>query len=242
MTIDRRLRDAYQRSALGVPAHVDPTALSRVVEEAARVRRARRAAMAAVAATLAVVALLLLTLPSHGHEGAPPVTHPTVTSSSSASRTPLTQQFTSPLFGYSIAYPSGWTVTSGMKAWTDPEGDPPSVDVFQSPGKARFLVVSQPLPRGWSALRWERQVDEPGTLARCFPAPGRWKTVTVDGHQGGILGGDYGCFFTKAVVVANGRGYLFTGQAGPTMDFSGSTIFDRTLFDEMVDSISLHSS
>ena len=162
-----------------------------------------------------------------------------VSTAPSVSRASLTQHFTSKLFRYTIAYPSGWTAVSGTKPWTDPEGAQPSVDVFQSPGKARFVAVSQPLPHGWSALRWEREVDQPGSLARCFPAPGKWKTVTVDGHQGGILGGDYGCFFTKAVVVANGRGYLFTGQASPTMDFSGPTIFDEALFDQMVASIHL---
>src|SRR4051794_1706465 len=80
MTLDRRLRDEFHRSAQTSSLQVDGEALNRVVEGAARVRRGRRTAVAALALTVALLAMALA-IPRWHTVATPSRPDPTPTSS-----------------------------------------------------------------------------------------------------------------------------------------------------------------
>jgi hypothetical protein len=152
-----------------------------------------------------------------------------------------TASFRSALYGYSVAYPAGWTVTAATKPWTAGANDPsdPGVsDVFQSPGKARVEIAVQAVPNGWDAARWEGGVlpdPVPSQMAACFPDPAHWTAVDIGGRPGGLLGGVSWCGFTEGVVVIGQRGYVVKGVVDPTTLTADS--FDRGVLDRMFSSL-----
>ena len=151
-------------------------------------------------------------------------------------------KYSSALNKYTMSYPEGWTVVAGKKAWVSGQDPAASQDVFQSPEKRAVTVVSQKLPAGWTTAKWYASfLPAKGTVAmpQCFPGPKEWLPVTVDGHSGGLLGGDFGCSFTEAIVLANGRAYVF--NAVPDRNQANTDIFDQGLFNQILASVHLTS-
>ena len=242
MTLDRRLRDEFDRSGHSTSLLVDTEALARVVDGAARVRRGRRTTAAAVACAVALVAIAL-SIPRWHTVATPSSPTPTPTSSPSEQESgepSLTHLYTSAFNGYSMRYPDGWTVKAGTKPWVHGQDSSDSADVFQSPGKPAVSVVSQRIPKGWSAARWIQDfLPGAGEVAMpsCFPPPSEWLPVTVDGHDGGLLGGDFNCSFTEAVVIVDGTAYVFNAMPDPNA--VNTKIFDQGLFNELLGSVQL---
>jgi hypothetical protein len=240
MSLDRRLNEGFRQVAAGADPRVDAGALRTVVRRAEAVRRRRIVGLAATAgaATLLVLALF----PARAllsREATPTAPRPIPT----ASPTPkLTGPHVSKVYGYSMSFPAGWRVIPATQPW--PYGQDIAGagrrDRYQSPGAAVVFVSSQQLPRGMTDQQWLTQfLPKSGEVAepQCFQPPARWDPVTVDGHPGGIHGGDFACGFTEAVVIADHRAYVFTAQPNPA-HWTGE-IFDMGVLTPMLASVHL---
>jgi hypothetical protein len=163
---------------------------------------------------------------SSGGTGDDPTPSPTP---ESVSAPPLTQIFSSPLHGYSVSYPEGWTPRAATEPWTAstfPQNFfDPQVDVLHDPtleSDLFLILASQPIgdstPEDWVAEQ----------LATPDQGCDTTEPITVDGGIGQI-----GC--TLAVVTSAGRGYwiqLYTGDAAPA-------IYDRAWFEEVLATVQL---
>ena len=158
----------------------------------------------------------------------------------------LMTPFRSVRHGYELAYPPDWTVTAAVQPWIfGRDGDEPggpTVDQFQSPGDAAFVVSSQAIPKGTTDDAWYAaylgSAGAAATHPECFPPHGRWEPIKIDGHAGGVHGGLSGCNFTEAVAIVSGRAYVFTAYAN--VRAPSSDTFDRTLFDTLLSTIRFH--
>ena len=121
----------------------------------------------------------------------------------------MTQAFTSPTFGYSIRFPAGWTATP-----TTGEGPTPGgADEFVSAAGGWYLrALSRAVPDGVVVDDWILQTLQPSDDPGCTPPRDTMESVTVDGHEGRILGfcGVPPAPQIEATVVVEKRAYLFT--------------------------------
>ena len=188
-----------------------------------------RAALAAVAVVAVVVGGLFVLKPGAqpggvGGPGSPvPSVSPTPSATLSPSASPapsasaiveppvgaMTQAFTSPTFGYSLSYPAGWIARPTAGEGPTPGG----ADDFTSAAGGWYLrVLSRPIPDGVVVDDWIVQAlqhsDDPG----CMPPRNTMESVTVDGHEGRVLGfcGVPPAPQIEATVVVDKRAYLFT--------------------------------
>jgi hypothetical protein len=146
----------------------------------------------------------------------------------------LTQAFTSPTFGYSIQYPVGWNVSPNEEGPT-PGG---ANTIVSAAGGWYLRALSRAIPDGvvvddW-ILRTLQISDDPG----CMPPRNTQESVTIDGHQGRILGfcGVPPAPQIEATVVVDNRAYLFTlwdNQVPPNAQEA------RALFDKLAATIKL---
>ena len=131
----------------------------------------------------------------------------------STSLPPLTHTFTSPLMGYAVDYPDGWTPVAATSPWAPGAPnfwDDPVGDRIES-GSAGFRGTSQAFAEGQSSQEW---LDE--YLATAPTDCGEREEVVVDGQSATIdlngcngLGRLGGRVF-DVVMVAGDRGYNFT--------------------------------
>jgi hypothetical protein len=126
---------------------------------------------------------------------------------------PLSQTFNSPLMGYTVDYPAGWTATPATDLWVPDASnlwDDPVGDRLES-SVAGFRGTSQLLGKGESAEQWVRDY-----MALEPTGCGKREQVPVDGQVGTI--GLNGCAgqgrlrgkVFDLVVVSGNRGYNFT--------------------------------
>jgi hypothetical protein len=135
------------------------------------------------------------------------------TESLSASVPPLHQTFTSPLMGYSVAYPEGWTPVPATELWEpgapnfwdDPVGDRIESDT------AGFRGTSQALAAGQSPDEWLNAylASAPTGCGEREEVPVGGETATIDLNGCAGLGRLGGSVF-DVVLVAGNRGYNFT--------------------------------
>lgn len=166
---------------------------------------------------------------------ATPEPTPLPTATPEPSAPPLTQSFTSPLHGYSVSYPEGWTAQAATEPWTASTfarlfGEP-HADFLYHPTLTDHLfltIASQPIgdstPEDWLAERIEG--DEGCTTT---------EPITVNGATG-LIGVDE-C--DVAVVTAAGRGYIFhllTSDDDPL----AVAAYDRAWFEEVLVTVTLH--
>lgn len=224
MPLDRRLREEFQRAATTATTSVSPDALTSVTHRAGQLRRNRHVAAAVSVAAVVVVALLAVSsdqgLTTHGVQ-------PGTTPAPSTTRSSLDRTFSSSVHGFTMAYPSGWTVAAA-------EG-PSAPDTFRSPAGATITVTAQPLPAGQTEDQWvaEYLPDAGGSRRRdCFPPRDEWLPVDVGGQAGGLLAGDFGCDLTETVVFVDRRVYIV--DAVPELP---TGLFDQGLLDQMLASV-----
>ena len=208
-----------------------------------------RSILAAVAVVAVVVGGLYLLRPGPdpsgvvGGPGSPvPSVSPTPSASPapSASPTPsprpspepsvgaLTQAFTSPTFGYSMQYPAGWTASPTAGEGPTPGG----ADEFDSAaGGWHLRALSRPVPDGVVVDDWIVRTLQTSNDAGCMPQRSTMESVTVDGHEGRLLGfcGAEPAPQMEASVVVGKRVYLFTlfeRQSAPR-EQEARALFDR---------------
>jgi hypothetical protein len=132
----------------------------------------------------------------------------------------LDARFTSPLHGYSIAYPAGWTVapaTTGWQPGTAPGyGDPANDDLHGE--TARLTISSQPLQPRESTEAWLTrycQLYQPPGYD-CEAAAATWRRTPMGPAMGWVdqdgVGGGFGGIVEDgrvfdAAVVVDGRAY-----------------------------------
>jgi hypothetical protein len=140
----------------------------------------------------------------------------------------MTQAFTSPTFGYSIRYPAGWTATP-----TTGEGPTPGgADEFVSAAGGWYLrALSRAVPDGVVVDDWVLQTLQHSDNAGCMPPRDTMESITVDGHEGRVLGfcGVPPAPQIEATVVVDKLAYLFTlfdGREAPS-DEEARALFDR---------------
>ena len=100
---------------------------------------------------------------------------------------PLTETFVSARNGFSVRYPTGWTVTPATAPWPPntflPYGHP-ALDTLQLPGAPRLIVASQPLGAGQTAETWLAAFFRPyqGSMAECAGDSSTWPRLNVGGR------------------------------------------------------------
>ena len=215
-----------------------------------------RTALAAVAVVAVVVGGLFVLRPgtdqpgSVGGPGSPvPSASPAPSASPFPSASPapsasaipeppvgaMTQAFTSPTFGYSIRYPAGWTVTPTTGEGPTPGG---ADDFGSAAGGWYFRALSRAIPDGVVVDDWILGTLQQSGDPECMPPRDTQESVTVDGHEGRILGfcGVPPAPQIEATVVVDKRAYLFTLYDGRK---AASEEEARALFDRFTTTITL---
>lgn len=204
-----------------------------------------RGAAVLVVAVVAIGALALFAVPKGGVGGPSPSSVPSPVSSS-ASSTPsappsepplptLDATFVSPLHGYQVRYPTGWTVTPGVGVWqfgTDREPGNPVSDSIVTPSgsdRVRLSGASIALPSGTSMgefrsfaspfsspfngspCNFVAPLPEPVKIAyRADPGASPQPVEAVVSINGCYALAELGGYIYDVEVIAGGRGYTFT--------------------------------
>ncbi len=125
--------------------------------------------------------------------------------------------------GYTVSFPSGWSITPATELWTPDAGnfwDDPVGDRLEN-GTAGFRGTSQPLGKGQKPSEWLAEYLGSGPLVYCgeeeqVPVGNATGTMSLNGCAGqGRLGGQV----FDVAVVSGRRGYNFTMEGDVTHDF-----------------------
>jgi hypothetical protein len=173
-----------------------------------------------------------------------PIAGPAATPAASAAASGAAETFTSPRYGYSIRYPSGWIANPATKPWlagADTLYGDPALDTIGT-SDARLAVASQPLAGTTYVDRKQREGQTPSDwlLANCgskgLTAAACGPRILIGGQPGWLhedgapaSGGTVatgGVIFDAAIVFGD-RGYEFT--------LDGKV--DRALFDTLLASV-----
>ena len=186
-----------------------------------------RLAAAVIVAVIAIGGALYLVGPRGGVGGASPTPAPTASNGVAKTLGPtaptpvvipaLSEIFVSPLHGYTLRHPAGWTVLPASKPWVGAglKWGNPALDDLRG-ADIRLVGASQALTAGQTADQWI--ADKAGGGSACQGASAlptavavgtAIGTVTLNGCAalGGITAG--GVVYDVLVVVEN-RGYDFT--------------------------------
>ena len=207
-----------------------------------------RYAVAAVAIVAVVVGGLSFLRPGTGQPagvggpGSPapsasasPSTSPPPPGSPAVSVEPLTQAFTSPTFGYSMKYPTDWTVTPTIGVGPDSG----AADEFDSGAPGWYLrSLSRSIPEGAAVDDWIVGTLQVSSDSGCMPPRHIQESVIIDGHEGRIMGfcGRGPAPQVEATVVADKRAYLLTLFDNRPVPNESET---RALFDRFAATITL---
>ena len=220
MSLDRRLREQYQRTAAGAPSAVDPDALTSAVGRAGP--------------SVGTVEPPRSDRPSPSCWSSPLSLCRASTMAPTVPRTirPPRHRSRRPAPALDLTFTSvGPRLRDGLPRRLDGDGlvhDQSRRTRFSSPTAQTITVSSEALPDGWSEDRWAADflLTDGGARARdCFPPSDQWLPVDVGGHPGGLLGGDFGCYLTQAVVFvttapSSSRPYPISPPACSTRDCS----------------------
>jgi hypothetical protein len=182
---------------------------------------------------LVVAAAVAACSPAASSPAPTPTTEPGSTPTSAATPsqgpTPVSTAtaFTSPLYGYSIVVPAGWTIIPGTSRWDGagaPGSDTETVDQLIAPSvESRCKTVFTCGPNAWALSIPTTQALDAFAAARdaadaadhpCPTAPETKASTTLAGLPAVLESkhcppGAGGQFVTMAVVVKSGVGYVF---------------------------------
>ena len=204
---------------------------------------------AAAAVVVVAVGFALLNLrPAVGPGGAPmPTATPTVvpspTVSPSASASPSgPTAFTSPLYGYDIALPGGWTVGPARIRWdgaSAPADDSSSVDRFVGPERLSAWGFAGPFSGDLAAFVSDRIAATARDHSDTCPVaePEINEPLQIGGQPGVLLGWNCGALINTAVTVRAGVAYAFTFRDLAVK--AASDPDDRVIFEDVMDSVTL---
>jgi len=180
--------------------------------------------------------------PSQAPATAPAVVVPSATILSTAGLPVLDQTFVSPWHGYTVKYPSHWTVTPSTHAWLPGTrtlwGDP-ALDSIAT-GHIRFVGTSQRLG-GQTTTVWLKAYCQQDPAADCTDPTKTWEPIKVNGYEGYVDANGLpaasnsvypGGTFYDAVVPLADHVYVFT--------LDGDV--DRAMFDEFLSTITFRAA
>ena len=252
-----RIADAYLAAG---PVVLPDRVLDAAFEEVHRTRQRRvlwrapwrfssmntfaKAAVAAVAViAVGLVGLTFLQPGGNGGVGAPsaapsPTVAPTPTPTPAPTPTPdptaapLTGQFTSDVYGISLAYPEGWVVAPATAPCVTAGVNyiEPGADIIHHPEQEANLFM-----RICSQALGDRTADEWGAEMLATDECGdAVSPITIGGHAGVIT---TGC--DHAQVVVDGRGYVIRSYTSGDEPWIGGE-HDRAWFESVLATVELH--
>jgi hypothetical protein len=158
--------------------------------------------MSLVAAVVVIVSLWVLTVPGLGPGGGP-----------ASSPTPTPTVFRSPLYGYSIVVPTGWSATPATTRW-DGESAPslgPNVDQLAGP---HLIVLGYAGPFGGNLTAFVQDRIAANARDHSDTCPSNAlqlnQPTTIGGGPGVLLGLNCGARIDQVITVHDGIGYAFT--------------------------------
>ena len=154
------------------------------------------------AAVLLILSLWLLSLPGLGPGGTP-----------RSSPAPTPTVFRSPLYGYSIVVPTGWSATPATTLW-DGESQPslgPNVDQLAGP-HLLVLGYAGPFAGNLTAFVEDRIAANARDHSDTCPSNALQlnQPTTIGGEPGVLLGLNCGARIDQVITVHGGIGYAFT--------------------------------
>jgi hypothetical protein len=206
--VRRDIHGTRQRRVLWPWRAPEPRVLGRVLPVAATV--------------LLILSLWLLTLPGVGPGGTPP-----------SSPAPTPNLFRSPLYGYSVVVPDGWTVTPASVRWDGQSQPSLGSNVDQLAGTHLIvLAYAGPFAGDLEAFVQDRIAANARDHSDTCPSNALQlnQPSTIGGEPGVLLGLNCGARIDQAITVHDGVGYAFTIR-----DTAFSPVLDPT------DSASVHS-
>jgi hypothetical protein len=145
--------------------------------------------------------------------------------------------FTSPLYGYSLTVPTGWSNTPATKVWdgTGSSSGDPSNDRWGSAGDSMW-GHTEPFTGDRGAFADEQVAATVEFHSDTCPDPPEvTEEVTIGGQPGTFLAWDCGILINEAVTVRDGVGYLF-GYRDPGVH-AATDPADRAIFLELLNSL-----
>lgn len=205
---------------------------------------------ARLAALAAVVALVLAGALAFAGSGGGPTSTPLPSAATEPSTAPsvletvglpvLDASFTSPRHGYTVKYPSAWSVEPATKAWLNGGvanwGDP-AVDELRG-SDIRLSATQQKFLAGQTEDQWMRAYCELNDAADCPNVPASWPRTKVSGADAYLTLDDVpaaggtikpGGRVFEVVVPTRQRAYVFT--------LDGAV--DRAVLDSILASVEL---
>ena len=169
------------------------------------------------------------------------VTSPSSSASASASASAAT--FTSPLYGYTVTLPAGWTAQAATVKWDGqgaPGNDDPAVDRFLGTGSASAFGFAAPISSDLSGYATDviaRNAKFHGDT--CPPKPDSTEQTTVGSEPGAFIAWNCGILINLAVTLHQGTGYEFVFRDPGVHQATDPT--DRATFDSILGSVSFGS-
>jgi hypothetical protein len=163
--------------------------------------------------------------------------------SAAASASSSSTTFTSPLYGYTVTLPAGWTAQAATVKWNGqgaPGNDDPAVDRFLGPGSASAFGFAAPITSdltGYATDVIARNVKFHGDT--CPPKPDATEETTVGSEPGAFIAFDCGILINIAVTLHEGTGYEFVFRDAGVHQAADTT--DRSTFDSILGSVSYAS-
>jgi hypothetical protein len=170
-------------------------------------------AISFAAAVLVVVSLWMLTVPGLGPGGGPP-----------SSPTPTPNVFRSPLYGYSLVVPTGWSATPATTRWDGVSAASlgPNVDQLAGP---HLIVLGYAGPYAGNLTAFVQQQIAASARDHSDTCPSNAlqlnQPTTVGGRPAVLLGLNCGARIDLVITVHDGVGYAFTirdAAFSPTLD------------------------
>lgn len=170
----------------------------------------------------------------------PVVPSPTVSPSAVASPSGPTV-FTSPLYGYTVTIPAGWTAAPAMLRWdgTKQPGPDAETDKFAGSKSLSVWAFAGPFSGDLAAFVADRIVATARDHSNTCPVadPEINEPLQIGGQQWVLLGWNCGALINYAVTVRAGVAYEFAFR---DLAIKAATDpVDRALFQSMLESIEL---
>ena len=152
--------------------------------------------------------------------------------------------FTSPVYGYSVELPGGWTAIEAKVAWdgtSSISSDGPEVDQWIGRTEASAWAFAAPYSGDLNAYTKKTVADNAkyhgGT---CPPTPETQDPITIGGEPGTLLAYDCGILINLALAVHDGVGYSF-GLRDPTIP-AATDPTDAAAFAGLLDTVQFPTS
>jgi hypothetical protein len=148
-------------------------------------------------------------------------------------------RFTSPLYGYTLTLPAGWTAFAAMLRWdgtSQPSHDDVEVDQFSGATSASAWAFAGPVTfdlAGFVQDRIKANARDHGDT--CPATPEVNEPIEIGGEIGILLGWNCGILINQAVIVHDGVGFTLVVR-DPDVH-AATDVDDRVLLEALLDSV-----